>query len=88
MLAQNFYLNAMERKSLYGILGIEKNATPGEIKKAYFKLALKWHPDKNKSPEAEEKFKEISRAYEILSDEEKRNPVLSRRPDRLRSDHP
>ena len=72
VLAQNFYLNGMERRSLYEILGVEKKATPAEIKKAYFRLALKWHPDKNKSPEAEEKFKEISRAYEILSDEEKR----------------
>ena len=59
-------------KSLYEILGVDKNATQSEIKKAYRKLARKYHPDVNKSPEAEEKFKEINSAYEILSDEEKR----------------
>src|SRR5438105_1006862 len=58
-------------KTYYEILEIEKTATPEEIKQAYRKLSLLWHPDKNppeKREEAEEKFKEISRAYQILSD--------------------
>ena len=45
---------------LYDVLGINKSASPAEIKKAYRKLAMKWHPDKNKSTEAEEKFKDIT----------------------------
>ncbi|XP_029385155.1 dnaJ homolog subfamily B member 6b [Echeneis naucrates] len=59
----------------YQILGVQKNATQEDIKKAYRKLALKWHPDKNpdNKEEAERKFKELSEAYEVLSDENKRN---------------
>lgn len=60
-------------KDFYGILNLPKNATESDIKKAYRKLALKYHPDKNKNPGAEEKFKEISEAYEVLSDKEKRS---------------
>lgn len=54
-------------KDYYKILGIHKGANDDEIKKAYRKLALQFHPDKNKSPEAEEKFKEVAEAYEVLS---------------------
>lgn len=59
-------------KDLYDILGVKKTATAAEIKSAYRKLALKWHPDRNKEKEAEQKFKEIGEAYEILSDPQKR----------------
>lgn len=59
-------------KSLYTTLGVAQNATQDEIKKAYRKLARQYHPDINKAKDAEEKFKEINAAYEILSDEKKR----------------
>lgn len=59
-------------KSLYETLDVSDNASADEIKKAYRKLARKYHPDINKTPEAEEKFKELNAAYEILSDDEKK----------------
>ncbi|XP_058980534.1 dnaJ protein homolog 1 isoform X3 [Musca domestica] len=59
-------------KDYYKILGIPKTATDDEIKKAYRKLALRYHPDKNKAANAEEKFKEVAEAYEVLSDKSKR----------------
>lgn len=60
-------------KDFYKILGIQRNASDDEIKKAYRKLALKYHPDKNKAASAEERFKEIAEAYEVLSDKKKRD---------------
>lgn len=59
-------------KDYYKILGIPRTATDDEIKKGYRKMALKYHPDKNKSPGAEDKFKEISEAYDVLSDKDKK----------------
>jgi curved DNA-binding protein len=60
-------------KDYYKILGIEKNADSEEIKKAYRRLAKKWHPDKNPgNPKAEERFKEVAEAYDVLSDTAKR----------------
>lgn len=59
-------------KSYYDALGVSKKATKQEIKKAYQKLAKKWHPDVNKAPEAEAKFKEAAEAYEVLGNEDKR----------------
>lgn len=61
------------KKDYYELLGVSKNATKDEIKKAYRKLAMKYHPDRNSDPKAEVKFKEINEAYEFLSDEQKRS---------------
>ena len=56
----------------YDVLGVSREASPEEIKRAYRGLSLKWHPDRNSSPEAQSKFQEIGAAYEILSDERRR----------------
>src|SRR5260370_33433909 len=62
----------MEKRDYYDVLGVTRNASKDDIKGSYRKLALQYHPDRNKAPEATEKFKEISEAYAILSDDEKR----------------
>jgi curved DNA-binding protein len=59
-------------KDFYEILGVPKTATPDEIQRSYRKLARTYHPDINKSPDAEERFKEISEAYDVLSDPDQR----------------
>lgn len=68
------------KKDYYEVLGVKKEATPQEIRKAYKKLAIKWHPDKNpdNKEEAENRFKEISEAYSVLSDPEKKKEYDNR----------
>jgi molecular chaperone DnaJ len=61
------------KRDYYEVLGVAKTASKDEIKDAYRKLALQYHPDRNKAPDAEEKFKEISEAYAVLSDDDKRS---------------
>lgn len=64
----------MSQKDYYKILGVAKNSSGSDIKKAYYQLAKKYHPDTNKDdPNASKKFQEVSEAYEILSDDTKRS---------------
>ena len=63
--------NTLLAKDYYKILGVDKNASKSDIKKAYFKLAKEYHPDVNKEANAKEKFGDISEAYETLGDEQK-----------------
>ena len=61
-----------QKTNYYDILGVSQNATSSEIRKAFQQKARKLHPDINKAPDAEERFKEVSEAYAVLSDEQKR----------------
>jgi len=64
---------AFAAKNYYKILGLKKGASQSEIKKAFRKLALELHPDKNKAPDATEKFREVAEAYEVLSNKNTKN---------------
>ncbi|XP_043917705.1 dnaJ homolog subfamily C member 16 [Protopterus annectens] len=68
----NSYLLPASQFDPYHVLGVSRTASQSEIKRAYKQLAREWHPDKNKDPRAEDKFIQISKAYELLSNEEKR----------------
>ena len=70
-MAENEWLS----KDFYKVLGVSKDASDDDIKKAYRKLARKYHPDVNKTKEAEEKFKDISEAYDVLSKKEDRQKL-------------
>lgn len=65
-------MTTTEKRDYYEVLGVSKDASKDQIKSSYRKLALQYHPDRNKSPDAEERFKEISEAYAVLSDDAKR----------------
>src|SRR6202140_4075349 len=72
MSARFWQAATMKYKDYYAILGVDRGASGEDIKKAYRKLARKYHPDVSKEPNAEEKFKEMAEAYETLKDPEKR----------------
>ncbi|HSC34102.1 MAG TPA: DnaJ domain-containing protein, partial [Thermodesulfobacteriota bacterium] len=61
------------KRDYYEVLGVDRGASQQDIKKAYRKLAMQYHPDHNDASDAEEKFKELSEAYGVLSDAEKRS---------------
>lgn len=63
---------AKEKRDYYEVLGVDRSVTKDQLKQAYRQLALQWHPDRNKSPEATERFREIAEAYAVLSDDAKR----------------
>lgn len=64
--------SSLSSKDYYKILGVSKNSSAKDIKKAYYQLAKKYHPDTNKDSDSSKKFQEVSEAYEILSDDTKR----------------
>ncbi len=62
----------MSKRDLYEVLGLSRDASERDVKKAYKRLAMKYHPDRNKGDDADEKFKEVKLAYEVLTDPQKR----------------
>jgi molecular chaperone DnaJ len=66
-------LMANKKRDYYEVLQVSKSATQDDIKRAFRKLAMQYHPDRNKEPGAEDKFKEVNEAYEVLSDDKKKS---------------
>ncbi len=60
------------KRDYYEVLGVERGATPEDLKKAFRKQALKYHPDRNKEPDANDRFKEVNEAYQVLSDPQRK----------------
>ena len=69
-----------QKRDYYEILGVSRNASEDDLRKAFRKLAFEFHPDRNKDKDAEKKFKEINEAYQVLSDQEKNLTGLDLRP--------
>lgn len=67
----------MEYKDYYKVMGLTRDANQDEIKRAYRKLARKYHPDVSKESDAEAKFKELGEAYEVLKNPEKERPIIN-----------
>src|SRR3972149_332325 len=63
---------ATQKADYYDVLGVPRSASADDVKRAFRKLAMQYHPDRNREPEAEDRFKEINEAYEVLSDSERR----------------
>ena len=77
----------MAQEDYYKVLGVDRDASDQEISKAYRKLAKKYHPDLNHEPGAEEKYKQVNEAYEVLHDKQKRAQYEDRKSTRLNSSH-
>lgn len=68
--------NAQQKRDYYEVLGVDRNATPEQIKQAYRQLALQNHPDRNPTPDATDRFKEIAEVYAVLCDPTKRDQIV------------